>query len=58
MRFRLLFIFFLFLSCDPQLTTVNFKQPYMSKGFAYIYNDKDFIEKKIKNKMNNEILQI
>ena len=58
MRFRLLFIFFLFLSCDPQLTTVNFKQPYMAKGFAYIYNDKDFIEKKIKNKMNNEILQI
>ena len=46
------------LSCDTQLTTVNLKQPYTAKGFAYIYNDSDFKNKIIKGKLNNEILQI
>ena len=46
------------LSCDTQLSTVNLKQPYTAKGFAYIYNDSDFKNKIIKGKLNNEILQI
>ena len=46
------------LSCDTQLSTVNLKQPYTAKGFAYIYKDSDFKNKIIKGKMNNEILQI
>ena len=58
MKFKFLIIFFLILSCDTQLSTVNLKQPYTAKGFAYIYNDSDFKNKIIKGKMNNEILQI
>ena len=42
----------------PQLTTLNLKKPYTSKGFAYIYNDSDYGSKIIKGKMNNEIMQI
>ena len=58
MKFKFLIIFFLILSCDTQLSTVNLKQPYTAKGFAYIYKDSDFKNKIIKGKMNNEILQI
>ena len=36
----------------------QFKKPYTSTGFAYIYNDFDFKEKIIKGKMNNEVMQI
>ena len=58
MKFKFLIIFILILSCDTQLSTVNLKQPYTAKGFAYIYKDSDFKNKIIKGKMNNEILQI
>tara|TARA_B100000963_G_scaffold361711_1_gene398864 strand:- start:3221 stop:3961 length:741 start_codon:yes stop_codon:yes gene_type:complete len=59
MKFRLLILIFFFtLSCDPQLTTINQKQPYASKGFAYIYNNSDFKNKIIKARMNNEKMQI
>ena len=58
MKFNFLLIFFLLFSCAPQLKTFNQKQPYSSKGFVYIYNDNDFVEKVIKGKMNNEIMQI
>ena len=58
MKFRLLILIFFTLSCDPQLTTINQKLPYSSKGFAYIYNNADFKNKIIKAKMNNEKMQI
>ena len=58
MQFRLILIFILILSCSPQLSTLNKKQPYTAKGFAYIYNDNDFKEKIINSSMNNDILQI
>jgi rare lipoprotein A (peptidoglycan hydrolase) len=59
MRFKIyLILFFFCLSCSPQLTTLNLKNPYTSKGFAYIYNDIDFENETIKGKMNNETLQI
>tara|TARA_B100001057_G_scaffold387122_2_gene394239 strand:- start:4227 stop:4964 length:738 start_codon:yes stop_codon:yes gene_type:complete len=58
MKYRFFFIFFLLVSCSSQFTTINQKKPYTSKGFAIIYNDKDFNNKIIKGKMNNEILQI
>ena len=59
MKYRLLIILLFFnLSCSPQLTTLNLKKPYTSKGFAYIYNDFDYDSKIIKGKMNNEIMQI
>ena len=34
------------------------KKNYSAKGFAYIYSLKDYNEKTIKGKMNNEIMQI
>ena len=59
MKYKLLIILLFFnLSCSPQLTTLNLKKPYTSKGFAYIYNDFDYDSKIIKGKMNNEIMQI
>ena len=58
MKFRLILIFFLILSCSPHLSTLNKKQPYTAKGFAFIYNDNDFKEKIINSSMNNDILQI
>ena len=58
MKFKLIFIFFFILSCDPYLTTINLKKPYQAKGFAYIYNENDFNNKIIKGKMNNNIMQI
>ena len=58
MKFRLVLIFFLILSCSPQLSTLNKKQPYTAKGFAFIYSEKDFKEKIINKSMNNDILQI
>lgn len=58
MKYRFFFIFFLFISCTSQFTTINQKKPYTAKGFAYIYNDQDFNDKIIKGKMNNDILQI
>ena len=59
MKFKILFIiFFLNLSCSPQLTTLNLKNPYSAKGFAYIYNDIDYENKVINGKMSNDIMQI
>ena len=58
MKFRFLFLFILFLSCSPQLTTFSQKETYTAKGFAYIYNDIDSEQKIIKGRMNNEIMQI
>jgi len=58
MKYKLLFITFLLVSCTANFTTFDQKIPYTAKGLAYVYNDKDFIEKIIKVKMNNEIAQI
>ena len=34
------------------------RKPYNSTGFAYIYNEYDYVNKKLKKKLNNELLQI
>ena len=57
MRFSILIIL-LFSSCSSELTTLNLKKPYISKGFAYVYNDNDFKQKIIKGKLNNDLLQL
>ena len=57
MKFRhLLFLFFVY-SCT---TTTKFENrvPYNSKGFAYIYNDRDVKNKIIKGKLDNKQLQV
>ena len=57
MKFKLLIIFFLIISCN-HYNIINNNLPYTSKGFAYIYNDKDFNDKIIKGKLDNSKLQI
>ncbi len=58
MKFKFILIFIFFLSCSPNSSLTNQKKTYTSKGFAFIYNDLDSINKIIKGKMDNEIMQI
>tara|TARA_B100000963_G_scaffold359009_1_gene385111 strand:+ start:947 stop:1684 length:738 start_codon:yes stop_codon:yes gene_type:complete len=58
MKFKLIFILLFFISCSPQFSTYNQKQPYTAKGIALIYNDNDFNEKIIKGRMNSNVIQI
>ena len=57
MKFKLLIIFFLIISCTHN-NIINNNLPYTSKGFAYIYNDNDLNNKIIKGKLDNSKLQI
>ena len=50
MKFSLIIVLLFTFSCSSHLTTLNQKQPYSAKGFAYIYNDSDFSQKIIKVK--------
>ena len=58
MNFKFLIFSFLICACSPNFSAQSNKIPYASKGFAYIYNDRDFSDKIIKNKMDNSQLQI
>ncbi len=58
MKFKsLIFILFL-ISCTTNYTKLDNRKPYNSTGFAYIYNENDYQAKTIKNKFNNDLLQI
>jgi len=58
MKSNIIILIFLLTSCSSyNLNSVDTK-PYNSKGFAYIYSDQDYDNKLIRNKMNNELLQI
>ena len=50
-------MFFIF-SCSQHYTKTNNRNSYNPTGFAYIYNDNDFTNKIVKNKFNNNSLQI
>ena len=58
MKFKILIIVLFLSSCASNTTSFKNKLPYNSKGFAYIYNDKDFEDKVISGKLNNSILQV
>ena len=58
MKYSLIFIFIFLSACTSEFTTLNLKEPYTSKGFAYIYNETDLKNKIIKNKMNSSDMQI
>ena len=57
MKFKILFFFFIF-SCSPYNNNLIKKENYDAKGFAYIYNETDYIERVIGSKMNNNVMQI
>ena len=54
MRFSTLFIFFFLLSCNSLKYNDKKKETFSGKGFAYIYNQKDYEKKIIKSKIDNE----
>ena len=58
MKFSILILFFFTLSCSTHYTKLDNRKPYNSTGFAYIYNEYDYVNKKLKKKLNNELLQI
>ena len=58
MKFKIFFLLFLTLSCTPHYTKLDHKKAYNATGLAFIYNENDYENKIIKNKMNNNILQI
>ncbi len=58
MKFKLIILSLIVLSCSPNINTKNVKKSYMAKGFAYIYNDNDFKNRVIGGKLNNNIMQI
>ena len=57
MKYKLIILLFL-TSCAQNYSKLELNQPFTSKGFAYIYNDEDFINKVIKKKLDNNFLQV
>ncbi len=53
MKFKYLIFFIFFISCTTNYSGQLNKQTFTSKGFAYIYDEKDFLNKLIKKKIDN-----
>ena len=58
MKFRYLIIATILFGCSNNYTKLENRQPFNAKGFAYIYNDKDFKLKIIKTRFDNSKLEI
>ena len=56
-KFFILVLFFL-TSCAQTLSNSKLKQTYSAKGFAYVYNEEDFVNKLIDKELDNNSLQI
>ncbi len=58
MKFKILAFLIILSSCSTNYTKFENKKPYNATGFAYIYNHLDFDKNIIKNKFENDELQI
>ena len=58
MNYRLILTFLILTSCAQNYTKSELNEPFISKGFAYIYNDEDFYSKVINKKLDNNSSQI
>jgi hypothetical protein len=58
MKFNLIIFFFFFISCSQNHSRSIPKTLYSSKGFAYIFNEQDFNDKIINQKLDNNLFQI
>ena len=58
MKFKFIIFFIILVSCSQNYNQSSSKKPFNSKGFAYIYNEDDFLNKTIKKKFDNNLLQI
>jgi hypothetical protein len=58
MKYKILILIWLLVSCAPNFNNIKNNTPFNSKGLAYIYNESDFQKKIIKKKLNNSLLQV
>ena len=58
MKFNILIIFLIIISCSSNYTKLSNKSPYNSKGFAYIYKDINNQIENINVKLDNTLSQI
>ena len=58
MKYKIILLFILITSCSQNFSSIDSKKPFNSKGFAYIYNEKDFENRIILKKMDNNSIQI
>ena len=58
MKYKIFILILVVFSCSPNLKTLDQKKPYTAKGFAYVYNKKDFQNKIVSGKLNNEKFQV
>ena len=58
MKYKLIILLLFLTSCAQNYNKSKLNKPFNSKGFAYIYNDEDFINKVIKKQLDNNSLQI
>ena len=58
MKYKLIILFFFLISCTQNYSKSELKKPFNSKGFAYIYNPQDFLDKTIKKKLDDTLLQV
>jgi len=58
MKFSIFFFLFFLISCSSHYTKFDNRKPYNASGFAYIFNIEDYENKILKNKLNNDLLQI
>ena len=58
MRYNIILLFLILNSCASNYSNSNLNKPFNSTGFAYIYDEDDFINKIIKKKLDNSSLQI
>ncbi len=58
MKYKIAILILLLTSCSQNFNNLESNKSFSSKGFAYIYNDKDFTEKIIKRKLDNNAFEI
>ena len=58
MKYKLIILLLFLTSCVQNYSRLDLDKSFNSKGFAYIYNERDFIDKIIKRKLDNNSLQI
>ena len=58
MKYKIISLFLILVSCTTNYSSSNFKKSFNSKGFAYIYNEEDFSKKIITKKLDNSLYQI
>ena len=58
MKYNFIILFLFLFSCAQNYSKSVQKKPFSSKGFAYIYNHQDFINKTIKKKLDENSIQI